>query len=53
MQELHKVLCQMYNEMSTSLKVDPKEFSKIHKEFEKLIERWLILVKNNNREIMR
>ncbi|XP_046860988.1 alpha-actinin-like protein 1 isoform X1 [Xenia sp. Carnegie-2017] len=53
MQELHKVLCQMHNEMSTSLEVDPKEFSKIHNELEKLIERWLILVKNNNKEIMR
>ena len=53
MQELHKVLCQMHNEMSTTLEVDPKEFSKIQNELEKLIERWLILVKNNNKEIMR
>ncbi|XP_046861153.1 cortexillin-1-like isoform X2 [Xenia sp. Carnegie-2017] len=53
MQELQKILCQMRKEISRSAKVDPKEFLEIQKELEELIERWLILMKYGNKEIMR
>lgn len=56
MDELQDKLKELYEnlkEMSNSSGVDRKEFLEIQKESEEIVERWSILVKHNNKEVLR
>ncbi|XP_046861439.1 spectrin beta chain, erythrocytic-like [Xenia sp. Carnegie-2017] len=56
MDELQDKLKELYEnlkEMSNSSGVDRKEFLEIQRESEEIVERWSILVKHNNKEVLR